>query len=326
MKHLTKVFFILSIFVYNHSFANTDSDTTNWMNQLSDSTKISQLVIPGSHDAGMYLTKHCTFFVAPQWAQAQGANIYDQLSYGSRYFDIRVSDDFDANRLTTYHRTDGIGCDGDFLDNILDQTTEYLRQHPSEFVILKFSHTRSDGDYDPKKETQEVINLLKEKYKQYLYVTVNKDVNLSNLQLGQVRGKIIAVFDSEYNHDNLINPNEGTFSYSDYHPETKTINSNISVYDEYSDKSDYDQMRSDQINKLKQYGGLNQNYLFLLSWTLTGSITQLDIKKLADTANGHLKTELNNLIIDQHYPKPNIVYIDFINQDLGKTIIQYNDI
>ncbi|MCF6766548.1 hypothetical protein L3V82_12290 [Thiotrichales bacterium 19S3-7] len=323
MKKITQLSFIFSLVMCNYSFASLD--TSNWMAQLSDSTKINQLVLPGSHDAGMYLTKHCTFFVAPQWAQAQGSNIYDQLSFGSRYFDIRISDDFDDNRLTTYHRSDGIGCDGDFLDNILEQTTEFLRQHPNEFVILKFSHTRSDGKYDPKKETSEVVNLLEDKYKQYLFVTVDKDINLANLQLEQVRGKIIAVFDGEYDHDNLINPHLGTFSYSDYNPNNKTINSNIAVYDQYSDKSNYNKMKTDQIDKLHQYGGLGQNYLFLLSWTLTGSISELDIKKLANTANEHLKDELHDLIINQQYPKPNIVYIDFMSQELGKEIIQYNN-
>lgn len=96
------------------------------------------------------------------------------------------------------------------------------------------------------------------------------------------------------------------------------------MFDQYADQSNYQKMKEDQISKLKTYGGLGKNYLFLLSWTLTGSITNLNIEDLAQKANSQLSNELHDLIINKSYPKPNIVYIDFVNENLTDDIIQYN--
>lgn len=212
---MIKYFVIIYALLANLAFANKDViDTANWLSQLPDDKTINQLIMPGSHDAGMYQTRHCTFIVAPQWAQAQNLSMYQQLTAGSRYFDLRV--DYDHKKLTTYHRTDSIGCGGAYLEDILNQSVQFLIDHPSEFIILKFSHTRSDSGHNPEKTTNQVINLLKDKYKSFLYVNESQNINLAKLSLGQVRGKIITVFDNEYNHDHLINSLKGTFSYHDY--------------------------------------------------------------------------------------------------------------
>lgn len=324
MSNLLKImFFIFFIFccqlvflpVFSFSAPTPQIDTANWMKSIPSDRTINSLVIPATHDTGMYMTKHCTLFVFPEWTQTQALSIFDQLMVGTRYFDIRV--DYDHNELVTYHRTDSSGCNGDSLKNILDAATQFLSLHPSEVIIIKFSHTRDDWGHNQSDITKKVINLLETTYHAYLYVSDFDKINLSSLQLAQTRGKIIAVFDKEY--QSFINPHLGIFNYQDYNH-----SGNLTVYDQFSDTSDYKDMMDDQITKLKKYAGLNQSYLFLLSWTLTGEIFALNLKELADQANSHLSDELYDLLIKQKLPKPNFVYIDFIDKKLALDILQYN--
>jgi len=91
-----------------------------WMSQIPDQTTLSNIIMPGSHDAGMSETGHCTGgpIIIP-WVKTQDQSIASQLDSGSRYFDIRV--DYDHNELVTYHRNDkGTGCNGQSFASVSD--------------------------------------------------------------------------------------------------------------------------------------------------------------------------------------------------------------
>ena len=300
-------------------------NSNNWMGNISNTTKLNNIVLPGSHDAGMSQTNHCTVVVAnTDWVQAQDLNILNQANIGSRYFDIRL--DYDHDELVTYHRGsglgfDGVGCNGQIFANndsgVLDNAINFLKDNPTETLILKLSHTRSDSGHSAVDTVSRVVKVLNSSpYNEYLYKS-NSDINLADLQIEQVRGKMIVVLDSEYN--SYINPTEGLFKYSDYNP---SVSDGLQVYDNYTSTDKLTKMHDDQLKKLSLYGGLKQNDLFLLSWTLTGEVFQeLNIKELADEANNNLldllKYYSSNIV-------PNIIYIDYINPDLTKNIIKLN--
>ena len=291
----------------------------SWMKGISDQAHLNQIIMPGSHDAGMSQTEHCSFGVVSAEAQTQDRAIYQQAIAGSRYFDIRV--DYDHDTLTTYHRTDSMGCGGEYLKDVLNDAVLFLQQNPSETLIIKFSHTRNDSGHYPSDITQRVIQLLTTPfYQQYLYTTNAAQPNLDAIPLSQLRGKIIAVFDQEYS--TYFNPQKGIFSYRDFNPSHSDMKQNLSVYDSYADTSNFDKMSTDQLNKLKQYGGWGQNHLFLLSWTLTGSAGNLNIYSLAEKANTQLDTSLSQALTVDKDPMPNIVYIDFMNPTLAQNIVQ----
>ncbi len=336
---MKKLFVLLIITIINGIISLTvKADNSQWMRGLNDSLRFSDIVIPGSHDAGMSRTDHCTLFVKSEWDKTQQLSIADQLKAGSRYFDIRL--DYDHGSLVTYHRTDGVGCNGEKLDNILSGVASFLRKNPKEVIILKFSHTRNDwmssgGNDDIQRRA---VNLLLQKYSSILYKLNNKNVNLATVTLGALRGKIVAVFDEEYSEQ--IAPAKGIFSYRDSYAQQdgqlKNItDGNLIVYDKYSDTTDYYDMKKDQLNKLLDFGTIRSRgpspyapaslrpYLFLLSWTLTGHAEKLDIRDLANEANSHLKSGLD-AIFRKGYPKPNIIYIDFMSEALASQIIQYN--
>ncbi len=295
-------------------------DTVAWMSNLNDSTQLDKIMMPGSHDAGMSELHHCNPFVgAGSYTQTQGANIGGQLNYGSRYFDIRV--DYDYDQLVTYHRTGAHGCNGQSLKSVLDQAVSFLKTNTKETLILKFSHIRDYGDNHKPADTKKKINELLNDYQSSMYTNSDANVNLAEVTMGDVRGKMILVFD----YSDYIDPATGRFRYKDG-TAPPSSGTNIVVHDEYSDTDDYNTMKNDQLAQLNKDGGLGQGFFFLLSWTLTSNNPPFSpsIQSLASTANGHLPDVLQDQIITQRGPKPNIVYIDFVNATTTQSIILYN--
>lgn len=295
-------------------------DTANWMSQICNTTTLNQLVIPGSHDAGMSELHHCAPPVgADGYTQTQGGSIKQQLLDGSRYFDIRV--DYDHGELVTYHRTDkygyGWGCNGQSLKAVLDETKDFLNTHNTEIAILKFSHIRDTEGHNPADIKQKIDQFLNS-YAADMYVNSASNVNLANLQLDNVQGKMILVF----KYSDYISPSNGRFRYKD--GSSAISDANFVVYDEYSDTADYDQMSADQVKKWNDHGGLGQDFLFLLSWTLTPTPPGSWVETLAKEANSKLPEVMSQQINVNCKGKPNIVYIDYLNAESASVAILYN--
>lgn len=293
-------------------------DTVNWMGGIDDSRTLDQLVMPGSHDTGMSQLSHCAPPVGTEpYTKTQSGSMEDQLVSGARYFDIRV--DYDYDELVTYHRTDGWGCNGLSLTDVLEQTKAFLTAHTTETAILKFSHIRDYDRHDPA-STKQRINDLLNTYSGLLYTNTQADINLAKVRLGDTRGKMILVFD----YSEFITPSAGRFRYqdSDTAPSGST---NIVVFDEYSNTDNYDTMKEDQLAKWNAHGGLDMGYFFLLSWTLTAtSVSSPSIQNLANEANSNLPGVLYDQILGSGISKPNIVYVDFVDSTVCQSIILYN--
>ncbi|WP_162902209.1 PI-PLC domain-containing protein [Facilibium subflavum] len=302
---------------------------SNWMSKLSNTLMLNQIVIPGAHDAGMSETRNCTFFVKPSWTKAQRLNIYDQAAAGVRYFDIRV--DYDHGKLTTFHRDSmGDGCSGESLKDVLDQAIQFLHDYPSEFLILKFSHTRSNEGHNAADIDTKVVNLLKAKpYDNYLYKPVVSE-NLAYTDISKLRGKLVAVFKHTDDKHNRGFDDKGYAKYINFalgilpYQDSESNIQGIDISDNYADKADYDEMLADQIKKWKQFASLGLPYQFLLSFTLTGEAGKADIEQLANTADAHLPGVLYQMIENESYNKPNIIYYDFVDAKLSQSIVQYN--
>ncbi len=310
---------ILGIISIVHSYANT----ANWMSLIDNNKKLNQVIMPGSHDAGMSETNNCNPFVgAAKASKTQDLNILGQANAGARYYDIRADYDkgfFNSTAyLITYHRSGPWGCGGQHLDTILDQAVTFLKQNPSEVLILKFSHTRNYKDHSEVDITRRVIDLIKQdKYKPFLFTSLDQNLNIAELFLKEIRGKIITVFSSEY--QNHIDSSKGIFRYFD----GMGNNAGLNVYDNYSNTADYTSMKNDQLHQLANNGGLNRPYLFLLSWILTSNGLKSN-KDLAKEANGNLPFELASIYHNINMQRPNIVYIDYVKSETTQSIIQYN--
>ncbi len=300
------------------------------MEGLDSTLFLNGIIMPGSHDAGMSQTDHCGAGadLNKGIVQTQALDMLGQLAVGARYFDVRV--DYDHGRLVSYHRTGNAGCNGQPLVDMLEQAIAFIDINRSETCILKFSHIRTNRNNE--REIKDRIDqfLTNMKYRKYFYTHTHYDVNLAEISLEACRGKIILVFD----YPEHISARSGRFRYYDQHritdpaPEQcSSCDPNISVYDLYSNTVSLEKMKQDQLDKLIAYGGLNKNYFFLLSWTLTpdsSTFLTSSIKNLAKEANRTLEELADEYLRLANIPKPNIAYIDYMNEQTARSIIALN--
>jgi len=234
-------------------YPTTFVDTKTWMSQLPNSRRLDQIVMPGSHDAGVSAVTHgnCTFTAGftKEYTITQRAGIGYQLENGSRFFDVRI--DYDHGKLVTYHRNgSGIGCGGQKLDALMNEAKKFVETNPSETAIIGFTATRDRGGYHTKVATRAKVEAMLTDYGSVIYSNSNPDLNLAELQLGSVRGKLILVFD----YAEHINPGQGRFRLNedgdrDTDRWKTTVNrKNMSMYNIYSNKSGFKEMKDDQLS------------------------------------------------------------------------------
>lgn len=161
----------------------------NWMIDMSDTTKLSDINIPGTHDS-------CAFRVQfPLLSKCQNKTIKEQLNSGIRFLDIRVEKI--GNKLKLVH--DIADCKHPektskklLLEDIIDDCKSFLSENPSEAILL--SYKRDDGA-----NQEETFDTFFENYlnNDPIWYTENRIPNLK-----EVRGKIVLL-----NRDNIDKSN-----------------------------------------------------------------------------------------------------------------------
>ncbi|PVZ37078.1 hypothetical protein N430_04534 [Pseudomonas sp. CC120222-01a] len=285
------------------------AEAESWMKRIDSTKTLSQIVLPGSHDAGMGATRDChPSGLGQSLSRNQQHTVRGQLNHGARYLDIRA--DYDKGKLVTYHRNDERGCSGQYVDSVLADVNSFLSAYPSETVILKFSHIR---DHNGNMETTK--RLLAEQVGRFTRTFRSTSVtNLAHLKLGDVRGKAIMVFD----YNDYLSPASGRYRYVD-----GVRGGQLAVYDKYTNTSTLSTMSQDQLAKWQTHGGLGKHYLFLLSWTLTPGLTTPSILAMARLANAALPSVLDRYF-KVYRSKPNIVFIDGLDRSVTSSIISLN--
>jgi len=105
----------------------------DWMSCIRDDVRMVDLVIPGSHDSATYSMRG---FAGP-FARTQDCDLRGQLECGIRYLDLRVT--WSRGRPVIVHNfITGLATDG----LLHEQVAPFVRDHPSEVVILDFQELR----------------------------------------------------------------------------------------------------------------------------------------------------------------------------------------
>ncbi|BDD05855.1 hypothetical protein [Aureibacter tunicatorum] len=268
------------------------TDHENWMRDLHSviaNKTLGEIVLPGSHDAGMYPSS---------LGQTQDQNLYEQLKGGVRYFDLRPDED-----MNIFHGP----VTGPKVDEVLSDVRRYMDEGRKELVILKFSHFKNFNA----QVYSTLINKIKSHLSPYLFDNAySKRVGeLSLDELIQEQGTVLIVNDESYP---VEFPSEGIHTYRDW-DSSDAINGDLIVYDKYSNTTDYNSMKNDQISKFHQFNGMSQNGqiacdMFLMSWTLT-PIT--DVFSYSRPANANLGKEMKKLEANAQGYIPNILYVDY---------------
>jgi 1-phosphatidylinositol phosphodiesterase len=145
--------------------------STNWMKFIADNTNISQLSIPGTHDAAARIE----YF--PGTTKCQNLSIADQLNAGVRYLDIRcrhINNGFAIHHGDVYQKLS-------FTD-IINACSSFLKNNPSETILMCVKE-----EYNATGNTRSFEDTFDS------YVQQNPSLwNLDNTlqQLSQLRGKI----------------------------------------------------------------------------------------------------------------------------------------
>ncbi len=114
----------------------------DWMGRIADDTYISQLSIPGAHDAGTGHGVNNAYLVVSgeTFARTQDKTLTEMWNCGVRAFDLRPT--VEDNRLRIYH---GIISTNLYLDDAFSTLCTLLDQHPTEAAIVLIRH-ETDAD------------------------------------------------------------------------------------------------------------------------------------------------------------------------------------
>ncbi|MBD2756581.1 T9SS type A sorting domain-containing protein [Spirosoma validum] len=201
-----------------------DYKRQDWMGTLTkDEHTLKNLVLPGSHNAGMndatQISAFPTFYKAlniPDFGACnecgfvtQTLDIKEQMEMGFRYFGINLTNAHytpndirnnpyydDENLLHTSvqpvdHGMSTSTCLGEGFENILKNARAFLHDHPKEFIIINIK----DTNFTETSTTSIVddMNAILPKFKDVIYQKTYEKTfaDLINQPIGNFRGKII---------------------------------------------------------------------------------------------------------------------------------------
>jgi hypothetical protein len=129
----------------------TSQAPKNWM-QLTFPTirskELREISMPMSHNAGMYTASYKYLGIAHN-SLCQTQTIYSQLSFGTRWFDLRPA--FAHGKWLSVHASK-LGTDtyagatgADFVD-IINDINRFTAEVPGEFIVLEISHELDAAD------------------------------------------------------------------------------------------------------------------------------------------------------------------------------------
>lgn len=177
---------------------------SNWITPLDDDIYVSQLSIPGTHDAA---TVHCTDAILglSESGQCQQYTIKQQLEMGIRVFDIRPS----GSDLAIYHGMyacyNGENSSTPYkLSDIYGFFNDFLKDNSGEFiiVILRWEEERVILSLNKEKQFNGAMSEFVDSdvYNKYALPRATLDKELQNLTVGDMRGHILSI----------MRPNQGT--------------------------------------------------------------------------------------------------------------------
>jgi 1-phosphatidylinositol phosphodiesterase len=171
----------------HHSYSHEDgrqADNPNWMSVLSDSLRLSELSIPGTHQS---LSRYAGGVAPIDAVRNQSMALKFQLESGIRVLDVRCA--IAGRMFQIYH---GRYFQHENFGGVLDTVVAFLRDHRGETVLMRVKEERTDQPgtfFDIFRKTY----WNDKKYKDYMWDPLT---NMSlNPTLGEMRGKIVILQD-----------------------------------------------------------------------------------------------------------------------------------
>jgi hypothetical protein len=325
--------------------------TAKWMWKLDGGTlRLKDIVMPGSHDAGVFAAGHVTkrLGIKEAWAICQSAGFRQQANNGSRFFDCRVflqkekwwkDDDADKynKRLRMGHFANekkvlgGQGIGGAYGGSLRDAVSDaiaFVTANPTEFLILRFSHTGS-----PEMVNDALTSWIEgdPHWKSKIYCGQG---NIAEVRVRHLRGKVIMIFDAK---DHPI-PSDGyrhgfhAMHRVDFAGAPADIDSGLGVCGVYKGSSDMGVVIANATKGSTQHATHFQNHLHFVYYQQTmmtgakdtlmkgGSVKDQTVKS-SSGAHASLDGYLQGL---GDGPYPNVISHDFVKPETCAKIIALN--
>ena len=284
----------------------------NWMQDIEDNRLVCKMSIPGTHDTGAY--------TGNGWVKTQDKNIEQQLNSGIRFFDIRLVHQNGVLKL----------CHGsyifdvNFVGDVLKTTAEFLKEHPSETVIMTI---KRDHDLDKGDGT---------KYRGALQKALEGDRTLTpymvksfrpDFTLGDLRGKMLIISRDGW----ITTPSGKVTSWPDNASFTSSIESTnrsstaIHVEDHYKSRaSDKVSYVAQNVRKAQATFNTPKNDWFITFTSSTGAIGWAQ----PQTTTNQIDRDVNNILRgNENFRTSGILVFNFAgwwDDMLTKTVISLN--
>jgi len=316
------------------AFWSNSAPPIDWMQQSLGSLgnrTLRHICMPGSHDAGMSSYSPGTVGANFENTQAQYLDLYNQLLYGSRYFDLRPVISNGQFVSGHYSELEGVwlGGNGRSIADIINDINKFTAQY-HELVIINLSHTLNtdspDSDYTDL--TQAEWNKLFDQLK-----------GLNNRILDPKPGntdyttKVLNDFIADSPSVLIIAQLPNGISLGPYATQGFFSAANFPVFDSYSNSNNAGTMEADQLAKLKANrnvvadAGARKDGFHLLSWTLTQQAEDvLNFDKAIMNLGASVYDDLFDKAFNAFTPEsfPNVLYVDAYGIRDKSVVIPYD--
>ena len=307
------------------SYTHDGVNSVRWMEGIKDDTLLTDMDIPGTHDAATVRTEYYKCF-----AQCQLLSIWDQLNAGVRYFDIRLCDESEqTDGLYLIHgwTTNCEDEDGNKLmwSRVKKWIEDFLAKNPTETIILQVK--ADDVKYFTEKAFQKVFSSWGCLYRGDHIPT-----------MGEARGKVVVLSRMEGKIDYGTGENKWAINVSDWkegNEKTKSFDNvvNEKGYAVYSQDC-YDMNGTDKIKWIRNSLFEGDNTADRLhaeqapvhpTWIVTyTSCTDSTPISAARKVHSYLKPELYKQKKDGVGTYLGVVCSDFVDEELAWLIYSRN--
>ncbi len=313
-------------------------ETKNWLSKMPGNPHLINMVIPGSHDAGVYGESLSTRKAPKAFARCQGANIYNQALRGSRMFDCRVflkreassgkivptMGHFGMEKKKHSHGSRGtLGAYGGTLVTAVNDALAFVKTYDTEFLILRFSHT-----YCPE-EVGAALNEIRETRDNANYI-YRKEQNVALEQLSSLKGKVIMIFASEFHKDfKAIDGYLPFYNYKDGAAPPYEIPKGLACCGNYTATRMMSRVKGAADAASDNHQGHFNTHLHYVYWQQTMPLGVGNIKRVTkggahkkmDAYIAGLREKKNQ---DAQYRLPNVISHDFVTEETCSQIIRLN--
>ena len=316
---------------------STSQVGNNWITPLDDNIYVSQLSIPGTHDAAT--GDGTTYSIG----KTQELTLDQQFEIGIRVFDLRPA--VKKNDLKLCH---GIVETTFAWDQVMERFKYYLSEHPGEFIIALIRH---EDEADNKNSSWGSIMQTK---LESLKAETNPKTNESytadfkpDLTVGELRGKILFLCRdwTKYNNDGQVVGGYTGWSHSPSGSEvsiySRTVTGTMNIQDCYSPSEDgqskwYDTGKFPEIKwngiktLLDKSMSFHTNPEMVNRWSVNHTSGYVG---WASTTNGYRENAANNNIKLYNYinsttwcGSTGIVLMDFVGAHTSGSYTVYGDL